>query len=298
MWRDYDDDSYEEEDRSMDSDAYLGQPSPDSGPQQNSDTLKAGYPWVQQFLREHPGYEFVDFPSLPDLADVPELSDSRVALISTAGVYSEGQKSFSINPGQVEPKYLTQRFREMGDSSFRSIASSADSSGLRVAYPYLDTSGAEADINTVFPINGLQELEEESYIGSIARNHLSFMGYIPNPVDLAAEADSAIKLLVEDNVDLVLLTPADVLSHQTMAILQRKVEAAGIATISVALCRDLIEQLGVPRAVHYRFPFGYTFGDPNDEATQLRILREVLRSSREIEESGEIVDLPYEWMGL
>jgi D-proline reductase (dithiol) PrdB len=219
-------------------------------------------------------------------------------LISAAGVYSEDQKPFSVSPGEVEPEYLLQRFREMGDASFRLISVSVEPASLRIAYPYLDTSGAEEDINTVFPITRLQELEEENYIGSIAQVHLSFMGYLPDPAELASVTESAINLLAEDDVNLVVLTPADVLSHQTMAILQRGVESAGIATISVALCRDLVESIGVPRAVHYRFPFGYTFGDPNDETTQLRILKETLRLSTEIEEVGAIVDLPYEWIEL
>ena len=273
-------------------------PSRRSGAQQNTETLREGYPWVQHFLREHPGYEFVEYSDLPEGVQVPDLAEARVALIATAGVYAEDQKAFSITPGEVEPEYLLQRFREMGDPSFRVLSNTVDPSSLRIAYPYLDTAGIEEDINTVFPITRIQELEEESYIGSIAQAHLSFMGYLPNPRELTSEIASAVELLLEDNVNLALLTPADALSHQTMAILQRAVEGAGIATISVVLCRDLIENIGVPRAVHYRFPFGYTFGDANDETTQLRILKETLRSSTEIVEVGTIVDLPHEWMEL
>jgi D-proline reductase (dithiol) PrdB len=150
----------------------------------------------------------------------------------------------------------------------------------------------------VFPITRLLELEEEDYIGSVAMAHLSFMGYIPNPSGLPATIDSTVDLLAEDDVNLALFTPADLLSHQTMAIIQRAVEAAGISTISVALCKDVVDVVGVPRAVHYRFPFGYTFGDPNDETMQLRILKETLRASTEIEEAGTVVELPYQWLEL
>jgi D-proline reductase (dithiol) PrdB len=292
MRRDYDDDDYEAGGIMEDF------PSRGSGTQQNTDTLRFGYPWVQHFLREHPGYEFVDYSSVPEAVQVPDLSEARVALISMAGIYTEAQKAFSISPGEVEPEYLAQRFREMGDSSLRVISNSAEPSTLRIAYPYLDVSGADEDINTVFPITRLQELEEESFIESIADTHLSFMGYLPNPVGMEELTESAVNLFSEDDVNLVLLTPADVLSHQTMAILQRGVESAGIATISVALCRDLIASIGVPRAVHYRFPFGYTFGGANDETMQLRILKETLSSGQEIDEAGTIVDLPYEWMDL
>ncbi len=297
MRQDYEDDLFDAG-RLMDSQDLLDESSHPSSVRQNIDTLRPGYPWVQHFLREHPGYRFVEYASLPVAAPFPELNEARVSLISTAGVYVEDQKPFSTSPGEVEPEYLLQKFREMGDASFRCISVPVESSRLRVSYPYLDTSGAEEDINTVFPITRLAELEEENYIGSMAQVHLSFMGYLPNPAELNSVAESAVNLLVEDAVNLVLLTPADVLSHQTMAILQREVESAGIATISIALCRDLVESIGVPRAVHYRFPFGYTFGDPNDATMQLRILKEALRLGREIEEVGVIVDLPYEWMEL
>lgn len=298
MRRDYEDDDFDVG-VNMDADSFMEQVSYPSGARQSADTLRPGYPWLQHFLREHPGYQFIEYTSPPDTVKVPDLTEARIALISTAGVYPEDQKAFNVTPGEVEPEYLLQGFREMGDASFRLISLPVEPSRLRVAYPYLDTSGAEEDINSVFPITRLQELEEESYIGSIAQVHLSFMGYLPNPAEMmSTTVESAVRLLAEDDVNLVLLTPADVLSHQTMAILQRGVESAGIATISVALCRDLIESIGVPRAVHYRFPFGWTFGDPNDETMQLRILKETLRTGAEIEEVGAVVDLPYEWVEL
>lgn len=292
MRRDYDEDDF-------DAVGFLEElPEHNRGIQQSSDTLRSGYSWVQHFLREHPGYEFVEYSPLPDAVEVPDLSEARVALITMAGVYTEDQKAFSILPGEVEPEYLVQGFREMGDSSLREISNSLEPSSLRIAYPYIDMSGAEEDINTIFPITRLQALEEESFVESISDVHLSFMGYLPRPLEVDASIESAINLLSENDVNLVLLTPADILSHQTMALLQRRVEAAGIATISVALCRDVVENIGVPRAVHYRFPFGYTFGGANDEAMQLRILKETLRSGQEIDQAGMIVDLPYEWMEL
>ena len=275
MWRDFDDGSFDD-DLLMDGDGYLDRSGPTAGPGQSGDTLRAGYSWLQHFQREHPGYQFVEPGELPDLVQVDDLLEATVALVGMAGVYEESQKAFSVLPGQVEAEYLRLKFREMGDSSLRVIPANSDPESLRVAYPYLDTGAADEDINSLFPITRLIELEEEHYIGAVSERHLSFMGYLPKPEALGEEIGAAIDILREDEVSLVLLTPADVLSHQTMAIVQREIEAAGIATVSVALCRDLVEQIGVPRAVHYRYPFGYTFGDPNDETMHLRILKEIL----------------------
>jgi D-proline reductase (dithiol) PrdB len=297
MRRDFEEDAFET-DSYMDGDDFLDPSFHTTGPKQHADTLKVGYSWVQHFGREHPGYSFVEITPLPELIEPPELGESRVALISTAGIYTESQKAFSVSPGEVDPAYLSQGFRQMGDASFRSIPADESPAGFHIAYPDLDTGGVEHDINTIFPIIRLRQLKEENYIESVASVHLSFMGYLPDPGGLTSEARAAVDLLLDDDVNLVLLTPADVLSHQSMAILQREVEAAGIASISVVLCRDVVERIGVPRAVHYRFPFGYSFGDANDVTMQLRILKETLRTCSEIKKVGTIVDLPYEWVEL
>ncbi|HLV00451.1 MAG TPA: glycine/sarcosine/betaine reductase selenoprotein B family protein [Acidobacteriota bacterium] len=263
--------------------------------QQSMETLRQGFNWIAHFQRQHPGYEFLQFEDIP-MAEAPELSEARVALVSTAGVYVEGQKPFSISPGEVGDEWLQYRFKESGDPTFRIIPSDVDPESLRLAHPYLDISGAEEDINIVFPLTRLRELEEENFIGGLAAFHISFMGYLPDPYEVEPEAEEAVQRLLDDGVDLVVMTPGEVLSHQTMGLVQRIIEDAGIATISITLCRDITERIGVPRAAHYRFPFGFTLGETNEEAVQLRILKDLLRSVREIEEPGVIVDLPYEWV--
>ena len=69
-----------------------------------------------------------------------------------------------------------------------------------------DRSGFQEDVNVVFPMERLRELEAERIIGSIADFHYSFMGAAsiraiePKARELAA-------LLERDRVDAVLLTP-------------------------------------------------------------------------------------------
>jgi Glycine/sarcosine/betaine reductase selenoprotein B (GRDB). len=66
------------------------------------------------------------------------------------------------------------------------------------------------DKNVVFPIDRLHELAEEGIIGSVADTHISFMGAQPDHTLETIRLDSgpaAAKLLADDEVDLVLLTP-------------------------------------------------------------------------------------------
>ena len=264
--------------------------------QQSPETLELNYNWIGQFQSQHPDYSFVKNEEIPWTDLKVDLFEARVALVTTVGVYLKDQKPFSTSPGEITPELSQFNFREKGDPSFRLIPASVDVSELWIAHPYLDVSVVEEDINLVFPLERLQELEEENLNGENATQHISFMGYVPNPVDLEPSVKDAVKQLKQDKVDLVVLTPGEVLSHQSMVVIQRAIEAAGIATISIALCRDVVESVGTPRSVHYGFPFGLTLGESNDQAVQLRILKDTLRSLEDIDQPGTIVDLPYEWV--
>ncbi len=264
--------------------------------QQSPETLALNYNWIGQFQSQHPDYSFVKNEEIPWTDLKVDLFEARVALVTTVGVHVKDQKPFSISPEEVARELSQFNFREKGDPSLRLIPASVDVSELWIAHPYLDVSGVEEDINVVFPLERLQELVEENLIGEIAAQHISFMGYVPNPVDLEPSVKDAVEHLKQDQVDLVVLTPGEVLSHQSMVVIQRAIEAAGIATISIALCRDVVESVGTPRSVHYGFPFGFTLGESNDQAVQLRILKDTLRSLEDIDQPGTIVDLPYEWV--
>jgi D-proline reductase (dithiol) PrdB len=262
---------------------------------QGLETLRERYSWIGYFREQHPGYAFLELDSLPWTTPGLSLHESKVALVTTAGVHLKTQKPFSISPGEITVELLRLRFKEKGDPSYRVIPVDAELTDIRVAHPYVPLSAAEEDVNAVFPLGRLRALEEENFIGSAASRHFSFMGYLPNPLDVEPYAREVASQLVRDQVDVVLLTPSEVLSHQTMAVIQNAIEEEGVVTVSVALCRDIVEQVGVPRSVHYRYPFGFTFGDANDEAMQLRILKDALRGVELIAEPGGILDLPYQW---
>jgi len=61
-----------------------------------------------------------------------------------------------------------------------------------------------------------------------------------------------------------------------VGLIQRAIEAAGIATVSVSLLRAVTEKLRVPRAVAVRWPFGHPLGEPFNRAQQLTIIHDAL----------------------
>jgi D-proline reductase (dithiol) PrdB len=71
-----------------------------------------------------------------------------------------------------------------------------------------DIRGIAADKNLALPLDRLKSLAEEGVIGSVAPRHFSFMGSISAPGRLIDRtAPEVARMLVEDAVDAVLLTP-------------------------------------------------------------------------------------------
>ncbi len=125
------------------------------------------------------------------------LRDSRLALISSAAFVLPEQEPFD------------ESIRG-GDPSFREIPSDADPTQLIDTHrsESFDHTGMRGDPNLAFPIDRARELVDRGRIGSLARNHLSFMGSIMAPGRFVSEtAPAAVQNLVADGVDVALLVP-------------------------------------------------------------------------------------------
>ena len=115
----------------------------------------------------------------------------RIALVTTAGIHLRGDPSF-----------------EFADATFRPI-SVEDGDDLIMSHSSVnfDKTGFTEDINVVFPIDRFKELVSQDEIGSLANVHYSFMGagLFPNAYEF--HASEVARLLKQDKVDAVFLTP-------------------------------------------------------------------------------------------
>ena len=96
-----------------------------------------------------------------------------------------------------------------GDASFRVLTAGSDLA-LGHESPNFDRSGWLADTNVIFPLDRLAELACDGVIGSVAPRHLAFAGNQQDATLATIGLDSgpaAARLLREDGVDVVLLTP-------------------------------------------------------------------------------------------
>lgn len=124
------------------------------------------------------------------------VNQARVAMVTTAGVHH----------AEDAPFHLTSR---TGDATYREILNGAAFDQLRLSHVGYNTGKVSQDINCVFPLERLHELEADGVIGSLNHRHFSFMGYIPivQPL-LEGTGPEVAEKLRADAVDLVLLAPA------------------------------------------------------------------------------------------
>jgi len=78
-------------------------------------------------------------------------------------------------------------------------------------------------------------------------------------------------------------------------VLARRIEAAGIPTVTVTMMPATAEQLLTPRVVGVEFPFGHPFGQPGDRAVQRTVLTTALRTLAGASRPGTRVDVDLEW---
>jgi D-proline reductase (dithiol) PrdB len=130
---------------------------------------------------------------IPFVLPKKDLTECRLALVTTGGVHLPGQQRFDIDD-------------YAGDCSFREIPVDAGTLTWTHAY-YRPDEGT--DLDSVFPLWTARELYGEGVVGELGRRHFSFMGAIHDPAPLAARtAPEVAKELADDGVDVVLLTPS------------------------------------------------------------------------------------------
>lgn len=119
------------------------------------------------------------------------LSESKVVLIASGGVYRVGDVGFT----------------HKDDLTHREVPVDTPTDELRVTHFAYDQTSARADPNAVFPIDALRGMVADGEIGSLAEVALTFMGGIysqrrlhetlaPALVDRVRQLDADIALLV------------------------------------------------------------------------------------------------------
>lgn len=153
------------------------------------------FSWLfDRSIGKTPVYEVEGVPWTPF---TKPLAESKVAIVTTAGVHLRSQAPFDMED-------------KMGDPSFRELPSDTPMEEYAITHDYYDHTDADRDINIVFPIERLKELAAAGVVGSVAAVNYGFMGHIDGRhIDalVRVTAPDVAGKIRNEGVDAVILTP-------------------------------------------------------------------------------------------
>ncbi len=119
------------------------------------------------------------------------IARATVALVGTGGFHLGTDAPFSLE----------------SDASFRVIPRAAQAADICITNEHYDRRDAALDLNLIFPLERLLELEREGVIGRVADEHYGFT-LTKHPEEYAAPAHEVGMQMKQAGVDLALLVPA------------------------------------------------------------------------------------------
>ena len=140
-------------------------------------------------------YPFISPDDIPWMPYQGQPSDQTFALVTSGGLYLKVS----------QPPFDTESIH--GDTSFREIPRTVRQQDIGIAHAHYDHSLAEQDINTIFPIQRFNELENEAIIGKLADTHYSF-SYVNDVATFVTETvPEVISRIKSAGVEVLFLVP-------------------------------------------------------------------------------------------
>ena len=118
-----------------------------------------------------------------------EASSRRVSIVSSAAISRRGDKPFS---------WLANNHRVIEKDNLDLVMT-------HVAVEY-DRTAWQQDINTILPIDRLEEMAKNNEVGSVSNEHYSFIGS-SDPIKMERSAKEVAERMKDDAVDTVFLVP-------------------------------------------------------------------------------------------
>ena len=139
-----------------------------------------------------PPITVVDSEGVPWTPLPRPLANCTIMMLSSAGVHRKDEPPFQFP----------------NDLSFRLIDSSVNASDLKPSHPSPIRRPGEADINVVFPIERLRELQADGVFRALTSHHVSILGLIKDYRALHFDMGPAIaEHARQEGADLLLLVP-------------------------------------------------------------------------------------------
>jgi D-proline reductase (dithiol) PrdB len=129
------------------------------------------------------------------------LAEARIAFLTSAGMYLDGQPPFDGEREKTEPTW--------GDPTHRVLPASLGGEALAMMHLHINHEDVLSDPEIALPLGGLGELVGEGRVGSVAPSHVSVMGYQQAGLDewRNQTAPAIVDLLRDQQTDGLILAP-------------------------------------------------------------------------------------------
>jgi D-proline reductase (dithiol) PrdB len=151
--------------------------------------------WIRTFIPKE-GFQ----GEIPWTPLAKPLAGTCLALVTSAGISLKTQPPFDMEREKREPLW--------GDPTWRAIPRATSQQDIEVNHLHVNTRIILEDVDVIFPLHRMAELEEEGVIGALAPHSYSFYGYQFKSTGFLESAIAPIaKQMREEGVEAVLLTP-------------------------------------------------------------------------------------------
>ena len=231
-------------------------------------------------------YEWAHYAAVPFHPLNRQLSESRIALITTAAPYQ-------ADKGDQGPGALYN-----AKAKFYTVYSgdAAKDHDLRISHVAIDRKHTTAEDPAVyFPLTALRQSATLGRIGSVAPRFHGAPTNRSHRVTREVDGPEIVARCMADEVDAAILVPNCPVCHQTVSLAARMLEENGISTIVMGCAKDIVEYVGVPRFLFSDFPLGNGAGRPNDRESQIFTLDLALRVLESAPGPRTTVQSPLTW---
>nr|HET7860302.1 reductase [Caldimonas sp.] len=203
-------------------------------------------------------YVWAHHVEVPFVRIARPLASCRVALVTTAAPFQPDKG----DQGPGAPYNAAAKFFSVYSGETR------HDHDVRIAHVAIDRQHTTAeDSNTWFPLPALRRAAAKGRIGAVAPRFHGAPTRRSQKTTIDVDAAEITARCKADHADAAILVANCPVCHQTMALIARRLEASGIATVVLGCAKDIVEHVGVPRFVFSDFPLGNAAGRPNDRAS-------------------------------
>lgn len=231
-------------------------------------------------------YRWAHYTDVPFTPLNKPLAHTTVALLTTASPYdpTKGEQGIGA-PYNAEAKFYKVY---SGDVTL--------DHDVRISHVAVDRKHTTMeDSNTWFPLPAMRAAAASGRIGRLAPRFHGIPTNRSQRHTLEVDCPEVLRRCREDGVEAVVMVPNCPVCHQTLSLVARYLEAAGISIVLLACAKDIVEHCGVPRVMFSDFPLGNAAGKPNDPASQAATLELAFRTLESAPAARTTVQSPQRW---